>query len=162
MKYRAFSIAELVTVVVIIAIISVIAISRLSRSTQVAAEAALWSNLQTLRKIIDMYSAEHGGILPGSDSKERTLIDQLSRQTDFDGNIGATPNVHIYGPYLHRGFPPVPVGRNAGATGVIMKAGALKVDEKKKEKGWVYNYKSGAIVANTNGRDAKGVRYKSY
>ncbi|UCE58261.1 MAG: prepilin-type N-terminal cleavage/methylation domain-containing protein [Phycisphaerales bacterium] len=165
MRLRAFSLVELVIVVVIIGVIAAIAVPRMSRTAKGAGDAALWGNLATLRGVIDMYAAEHGGAYPGADEDEEQLIDQLTKKTDAAGNVGTAFGVHIYGPYLRRGFPPVPVGPNTGATGVILTVTiplTVVVDESDTEYGWIYNYKTGEIIANTDDSDDSGTPYSSY
>ena len=162
---RAFSLVELVIVVVILGIIAAIAVPRLSRAAKGAGDAALSGSLATLRGAIDMYAAEHDSAYPGADGSEEQLIDQLTEKTDAAGNVGATAGVHIYGPYLRRGFPPVPVGPNTGATRVMLTETSpltLVVDETDAEYGWIYNYQTGDIIANTDDSDAGGTPYTSY
>ena len=161
----AFSLVELVIVVVIIGVIAAIAVPRISRGAKGAGDAALWGNLATLRKVVDLYAAEHGGDYPADDADEAVLIAQLTEKTDAEGNVGTTPEVHIYGPYLRRGFPPVPVGPNTGVTGVILTETTpltIVIDESDAEYGWIYNYKTGDIITNTDDLDARGVSYGSY
>lgn len=162
-RKRGFSLVELVIVIVIIGIIAAIAVPRISRGVRGAAEAALRANLNTLRSIIIHYAAEHDGAWPGADGTENTLYDQLTQRTDAAGNVGTTPGLHIYGPYLRTGFPPVPVGPNGGATRVHRNTGTPpQVNEGKKNHGWVYNYETGEIIANTDDLDASGVGYDTY
>jgi prepilin-type N-terminal cleavage/methylation domain-containing protein len=159
----AFSLVELVIVVVIIGIIAAIAVPRISRGARGASEAALWADLAGLRSVIDRYAAEHGDVWPGADGSEETLIDQLTQKTDASGNVGNTAGVHIYGPYLRNDFPPVPVGPNVGATGVHPNTESPpKVYEGKNDCGWVYNYETGEIIANTDDLDEGGVGYDTY
>jgi prepilin-type N-terminal cleavage/methylation domain-containing protein len=158
---RAFSLVELVIVVVIIGVIAAIAVPRISRGAKGAGESALRGSLAALRNSIDMYAAEHGGAWPGADALEATLIDQLTEKTLSDG----TPDPSgTFGPYLRRGFPPVPVGPHAGtAKGVIMSTDTpLVVDESDATKGWVYNYQTGEIIANTDDPGESGDTYDTY
>jgi len=164
-KTRAFSLVELVIVVVIIGVIAAIAVPRISRGAKGAGESALRGDLASLRNAIDMYSAEHNGAWAGADGLAATLADQLTKKTDASGAVGTTAGVHIYGPYLRRGFPPAPVGPNVGATGVIMTTSAdltLAVDETQTTMGWVYNYQTGELVVNTNDTDENSTAYTSY
>ena len=159
-----FSLVELVIVVVIIGVIAAIAIPRMSRAARGAADAALWADLAGLRNCIDMYAAEHGGAWPGADGDTATLIDQLTKKTDVVGNVGTTAGVHIYGPYLRR-FPPIPVGPNIGATQVITTSTiplTLVIDESDAEYGWIYNFQTGDIIANTDDLDDNGVGYDTF
>jgi len=164
-RTRAFSLVELVIVVVIIGVIAAIAVPRISRGAKGANEAALRGDLASLRNSIDMYAAEHGGTPPGDDGLETTLIEQLTLKTDPNGARGTTAGVHIYGPYLRRGFPPCPVGPNGGASGVIMSTAAdltTAVDETQTTMGWVYNYLTGDIIVNTDDTDEAAVGYNTY
>ncbi len=162
---RAFSLVELVIVVVIIGVIAAIAVPRISRGAKGAGESALRGSLAGLRNAIDMYSAEHGGAWPGADGLEATLVSQLINKSDASGAVGTTAGVHIYGPYLRRGFPPTPVGPNVGASGVIMTTTvpiATAVVEATTTAGWVYNYQTGEIIVNTVAADEGSVLYNTY
>lgn len=161
-RARAFSLVELVIVVVIIGVIAAIAVPRISRGAKGAGESSTRMSLTGLRNAIDMYAAEHGGTFPGSDGLEATLIDQLTKKTDGAGNVGVVAGTHIYGPYLRGGFPPIPVGPNVGATGVELFNIALVVNEVLTTKGWLYQYETGEIMANTNDTDEKGNGFDTY
>jgi len=157
-----FSLIELVIVIVIIGVLAAIAIPRISRGSGGASAAATQADLTALRNAIDTYAAEHGGAWPAADKKEETFIDQLTKKTDSAGDVGTTSGVHIYGPYL-RSIPPVPVGPNTGATGVELRDDeSREVYEGKDDKGWVYNYETGDIFANTDDPDENGVGYDTY
>ncbi len=121
---RGFSLIELVIVVVIIGIIAAIAIPRMSRGSQGAQESALVGNLAVLRNSIDMFSNEHGGVLP----TPATVAAQLTGKTDVAG--AAWSSGVAYGPYL-RDVPPLPVGANQGKTTIGTTLGA--------DAGWVYD-----------------------
>lgn len=158
----AFSLVELVIVVAIIGVVAAIAVPRMSRGAQGADEAALKGSLRILRDAIDMYAVEHGGAWPATDKQEQTFIDQLTRTTDVAGNVGATAGVHIYGPYLQR-MPPVTVGPHIGASGVKFKEdGNVAPGGGDADYGWIYNFKTGHIYANSNLTDERGIDYKEY
>ncbi len=162
---RAFSLVELVIVVVIIGVIAAIAVPRISRGAKGAGESALRGNLAGLRNAIDMYSAEHNGAWPGADGSDVTMINQLTGKSTAAGVVGTTAGVHIYGPYLRRGMPPVPVGPNVGATGVIMTTTApvaTAIVEATTTAGWVYNYQTGEIVVNTDDTNEASIGYDTY
>lgn len=164
-RLRAFSLVELVIVVVIIGVIAAIAVPRISRGARGAGESATKGSLAGLRNAIDMYSAEHNGAWAGADGLEATLTNQLTQQTDAAGAVGTTAGVHIFGPYLRGGFPPVPVGPNVGARGVIMTTTSpiqTAVVELTTTAGWVYNYQTGELIANTDDLDEQGVGFDTY
>ncbi|MEK6797341.1 MAG: prepilin-type N-terminal cleavage/methylation domain-containing protein [Planctomycetota bacterium] len=158
-KTRAFSLVELVIVVVIIGVIAAIAVPRISRGAKGAGESAVRGSLAGLRNAIDMYSAEHNGAWPGADGLEATLTRQLTEQTTAAGVAGTD-----FGPYLRKGFPPISVGPNAGkATGVILtNVAPLAVDEAQTTKGWVYNYTTGELIANTDDLDSNSTAFSAY
>lgn len=161
-RYAGFSLVELVIVVVIIGMIAAIAVPRISRGAKGAAESSVRGNVSSLRNAIDMYAAEHNGKFPGADGLETTMINQLTKRTDAAGTVGTTDGVHVYGPYLRGGLPALPVGPNAGASGVELADTGPAVDESKTTKGWVYNYKTGELKANTNDLDEAGTAYDTY
>jgi prepilin-type N-terminal cleavage/methylation domain-containing protein len=161
---RGFSLVELVIVVVIIGVIAAIAVPRISRGARGAGESALRGSLAGLRNAIDMFAAEHGGNWPAgwATNTEVELIRHLTEQTDASGTAGGN-----FGPYLRRGFPPVPVGPNAGtASGVIMSNAAdltTVIDETTDDtKGWIYNYTTGEIIPNTDDNDEAGDPFSDY
>lgn len=152
---NGFSLVELVIVVVIIGVIAAIAVPRISRGAKGAGESALRGSLAGLRNAIDMYAAEHNGVFPGSDGLPATLTTQLTTQTTVSGAAGTD-----FGPYLRRGFPPVSVGPNVGATGVIMTTTSpisTAIVEATTTAGWVYNYSTGELIVNTNDLSDDGV-----
>ena len=159
-RRSGFSLIELVVVVSIIGVIAAIAVPRISRGARGASDAALRASLRSMRNAIDMYAAEHGGEWPAQDKQLQTLTDQLTQRTNAAGEAGNTDGEHIYGPYL-RGIAPIPVGPNVGAVGVKFKEDG-HVFEGEHDKGWVYNFKTGHIYANTNDLDEDGVAYNTY
>jgi prepilin-type N-terminal cleavage/methylation domain-containing protein len=144
-RSSGFSLIELVIVIVILAVISAIALPRISRGARGADESALGQNLAVLRSAIEMYAAEHGGTFPGTD--EATFRDQLTKYSDKNGTTadakdGATGI--IYGPYLHK-IPTLTVGANAGKNTVSVGTSGPTPGG---SAGWVYNYKTGQLIAN--------------
>ncbi|MFG0315250.1 MAG: hypothetical protein ACF8LL_13830, partial [Phycisphaerales bacterium] len=88
-----------------------------------------------------------------------TIVAQLTQYTDIDGNVNATKTaVFMYGPYL-RAMPPLPVGKNKGATTVH--GGGNPGDG---SEGWWYDKDTGVVVANTKDSevDSSGVPYNTY
>ena len=153
--HRAFSLVELVIVVVIIGIIGSIAIPRMSQGAQGAAETSLHQDLSVLRKAMDLYQTEHGGLLPTDDS---TFGDQLTMYTDMNGNTSLVmTSLCIYGPYLLK-MPPVSVGKNKGKS-TIRDAGQPGSGQE----GWFYDKDVGNICANTKNDevDSRGVAYNA-
>jgi type II secretory pathway pseudopilin PulG len=147
-----------VIVLVIIGLIAAIAVPRLSRGAG-AGSAALQSNLQSLRKAIELYRVEHGGAYPtcveGAGNKT-TIMFQLTQYTDAAGNYAATRSAtHRVGPYL-RQIPKLGVTdrRDRGKINTTDAGGV----------GWIYDPATGDIRANTvvTATDNNGRLYSSY
>ena len=165
-RMRGFSLVELVIVVVILGVIAAIAIPRISRGAKGADESALKQNLAVLRTAIEMYSAEHGGTFPGANTdgaggaaaSAAAFESQLLKYSDKSGLIANTKTATaIYGPYLRKQIPALPVGPSGvfGKNTVKMVAVTPTVDETSGD-GWVYNYLTGEILANTDDLDDTG------
>ncbi len=158
-----FSLVELVIVVVIIGIIAAIAVPRISRGAKGANDTSVRGSLAGLRNAIDMYAAEHGGAYPGADNLEATFTAQLTGKTDLGGVVGTTAGVHIFGPYLRSGIPPLLVGPNKGtAKQVSLLATGPVVAEASTTIAWVYNSVTGDLVANSDDPDEQGIQYDAY
>lgn len=159
---KAFTLVELVIVVVIIGIIAAIAVPRISRGAKGADEAALRADLAALRGAIDLYAAEHGGDFPGAKLAEaasalEAFESQLGKYTDVNGNVWDTKTgKYIYGPYIRRIMPPLPVGVNRGSTTTSVGNAGPTVDVAGGF-GWVYNYTIGEIIANADDTEDSGV-----
>ncbi len=168
----AFSLVELVIVVSVVGLLAAIAVPRVSRGARGAAESALRADLAALRAAIDLYTEEHGGALPGGThagggfgnaGSEKAFRNQLLLYTDHSGKCSKTKtSMYQYGPYLRKGIPALPVGKNRGSVGVTMSKTSPPVTAKDKT-GWVYCYLTGEIIPNADEIEFSGVRtYASY
>ena len=156
---RAFSLIELVIVVMIIGIIAAIAIPRMSRGSAGASDAALSAQLETMRKALDLYQAEHQGAYPTDNT---TFEAQLTQYTDANGVTSPTSSsVYLYGPYL-RSLPPLPVGDQKGSTAVGSTPAGQVPQTVVNGYGWLYDG-AGNLYPNTGAlTDASGKLYTSY
>lgn len=160
---RAFSLIEMIVVISIIGIITAIAIPRFSRGVAGSGAAALHQNLSVLRGAIEFYAAEHIGVYPGFSGDgvnaahtEDSFVLQMTQFTDADGVTQQQRDAtHRFGPYLRKGMPPLPVGPNAGASGVQVVTGAAAlVFVADARIGWLYNDTTGSIIPNLTAADA--------
>jgi type II secretory pathway pseudopilin PulG len=159
---------EVTVVVVIIGVLAAIAIPRISRGSEGAGGAAAHADLAVMRKAIDVYSAEHGGVFPGQNADgqggaaqtEQALVSQMTKFTDFNGRVSTTRTYpYIFGPYLAKGFPPAPIGAFAGSSSVkVMTTGPTRVSAG--NYGWVYNVTTGEIILNTTATEEADIRSK--
>lgn len=168
---RAFSLVELVIVIVIIGVIAAIAVTRVGQGAEASGESALRGSLSVLRSAIDLYAAEHHGVFPGTVADgmggaagtATALENQLMKYSNAQGGASATSaGTHPLGPYLRR-VPPVPVGPNAGKSGIAIDAANSPPLVTGGTEGWVYNPSTGEILANTDATDSTGTRtYDEY
>jgi type II secretory pathway pseudopilin PulG len=139
-----------VIVVVIVGLLAAIAIPRFSSAGDSATDAALSADLESLRKAIEVYQAEHMGKYPDA----VRIADQLTQYTDVHGNPSAAKTAaHNYGPYL-RTIPGLKVGPNRGRTKVAAVSG--------NDVGWVYDQTNGQITAAAGVNDRRGKPYGEY
>jgi len=156
-RQSGFSLVELAVVVVIIGLIASMAIPRLSRGSQGAAEGTLRGDLKVMRHAIELFVAEHQGLLP---SKKEQFVAQMTQYTDMAGNVNGTRTAEFcFGPYL-LDVPPLPVGKQAGDSRVA--DGGKPGD--KNDAGWWYDEDTGDIRANLKNDevDQAGVPYNQY
>ena len=172
---RGFSLVELVIVIVIIGIIAAIAIPRVSRGSKGAGESSLSSNLAVVRNAVEMYATEHGGTFPGvvadglggAANSTAAMNSQLTVYSKSDGTCKGTrdaANGFVFGPYLRKGMPPLPVGANKGKTTVKLDITASPPPASVGTgEGWVYNQTTGDVIANANDPDDSGAKtYDQY
>lgn len=97
-RRAAFSLIELVIVIMIIGIVAAIAVPRMSHAATNSKVATASANLQTIRKAVDFFTAEHHGRTPNQDESgaptndAEPIIQRLTEGPGKDGVIG--------GPYL--------------------------------------------------------------
>jgi prepilin-type N-terminal cleavage/methylation domain-containing protein len=172
-NYAGFSLVELVVVIVIIGVISAIAIPRVSQGAKGAADATLVDDLSILRNAIEMYAGEHGGDFPGlrgdgtnGPNTAQAFLNQLDMFSDLSGHVKNTRDVangYIYGAYLQRKIPPIPVGPNKGKSGLAIDTTNSPPALTGGTEAWVYNPTTGEIIANTNDPNDEGTRtYNQY
>ena len=162
-RKSSFSLVELVIVVVILGIIAAIAVPRVSRAARGASDSAVRATLHALRTAIDLYAAEHVGAWPGSDGLKGTFKKQLTDKSAPDGRITGPEAGRTLGPYI-RNIPRVSVGPNPDASDIEMTT-TTPIQSAVTEapmQGWVYNYQTGELIANTDDLDDSGVGYDTY
>jgi general secretion pathway protein G len=148
----------LVVVIVIIGIIAAMAIPRLSRGTAGAGDSALAGNLAIVRNAIQIYGAEHAGSFP----TEADFADQLTMYSSLTGGTSGTKDAtNRFGPYLVA-IPPCPVGDQTDPTAVAFDNVNSPPSVAADNGGWIYNYKTGEFLANTNLTDELGKAYNEY
>jgi len=141
-----FTLVELLIVVIILGILAAVVIPQFNTAAAESKEAALASNLATIRQAIELYKVQHNDAFPGA-----TIVTQLTTQTDATGAAGTK-----YGPYIRNAFPANPIsGSNAVVTGATMPADASGGATG----GWIYSTGNGEFRANVTGAGPSGTDY---
>jgi len=142
MGRSGFTLIELLIVVIILAILAGIVIPQFRANIDDVKMASVETNVEVVRKAIEIYHTDHGGTFPGHPDgdtslspTEGVLINQLLLKTDKRGVIdpGGT-----CGPYLRAqaGFFPINPFNKKAAVAVYMRSGEVPTVDS--EFGWYY------------------------
>ena len=145
-RRTGFTIVEILIVVAILAIVAMIAIPQWSRASADARESALGTDLQTVRKQIELYRAQHAGRPPDLDetgkSDTANFIARLMGKTDAQGKLGGG----TLGPYLLE-WPTN--GFADSAVAGLVKFGTDSAPPRDGSTGWYYSTSIGMFSANS-------------
>ena len=131
-----FTLVELLIVVIILGILAAVVIPQFKPAAAESKEAALASNLATIRQAIELYKVQHNDSFPTA-----AVVTQLTSGTDVTGAAGTK-----YGPYIRNMFPANPIdGSSAVATAATMPAAPSGAG------GWIYATGNGEFRANVTG-----------
>jgi general secretion pathway protein G len=145
-----FTLVELLIVVIILGILAAVVIPQFNTAAAESKEAALASNLATVRQAIELYKVQHNDKFPAQ-SGGQTMVVQLTSTTDVAGAAGTK-----YGPYIRNAFPANPINGLNTVTEAATMAGAAT-----DASGWFYASGSGEFRANSTGTGPSGTAYFS-
>lgn len=114
-----FTLVEILIVVVILGILAAIVIPQFTDASEDAKEASLLSNLQTMRGQIELYKAQHNGVVPGdvtTVSGAAAVEAALTGLTNASGIAQTAPGAGVYGPYMQK-IPKNPYNDGRGING---------------------------------------------
>ncbi len=131
-----FTLVELLIVVIILGILAAVVIPQFNTAAAESKEAALASNLATIRQAIELYKVQHNDTFPGA-----TIVTQLTTQTDATGAAGTK-----YGPYIRNSFPANPIDNSSAVATAAAMPGAPTAAG-----GWIYATGNGEFRANVAG-----------
>ncbi len=169
----AFTLVEILIVVIILGILAMIVVPQFSNASHTARESTLRDDLRFLRMQFGAYKIQHRDVSPGyaavtrDNPSEASLVAQMTRFTDEDGNDSASASATIrFGPYLSR-MPVNPLAEQAGvlivADGQPMPdSGTFPIMNGAVPYGWIYKPQTQEIIANSAGSDINGTAYSSY
>jgi general secretion pathway protein G len=139
-----FTLVELLIVVIILGILAAVVIPQFNTAAAESKEAALASNLATIRQAIELYKVQHNDTFPGA-----TVVTQLTTTTDASGAAGTK-----YGPYIRNSFPANPIDASAAVATAATMPGAPSGAG-----GWFYSTGNGEFRANVAGAGPSGTDY---
>jgi prepilin-type N-terminal cleavage/methylation domain-containing protein len=173
-KFRAgFTLVELLIVVIILAILAAIVIPQFSSATRDTKEAAIDSNLASVRNAIELYKVQHndwpggtattGGTCTGG-TAGTGAVDTAAAFTEsltmFSDKAGRTCSLQIgefrFGPYIRKELPMDPL---TDSRAVVVTAVGTPIAPTAATGGWAFDTTSGQFVMNSNAADSKGQPY---
>ena len=143
-----FTLVELLIVVIILGILAAVVIPQFNTAAAESKEAALASNLATIRQAVELYKVQHSDAFPSS-----AILDELVNSTDADGTVHVDGSGK-YGPYIRNQFPANPINNDATIVTAASMAGAAT-----DASGWVYSTGDGQFRANVGGAGPSGTNY---
>ena len=143
-KQSGFTLVELLIVVIILGILAAVVIPQFNTAAAESKEAALASNLATIRQAVELYKVQHNDTFPTS-----SIVTQLTAGTDVTGAAGTK-----YGPYIRNAFPANPIDSLATvATPASIPSAPTSAG------GWIYATGNGEFRANCAGAGPSGTDY---
>jgi general secretion pathway protein G len=157
MKYKAFTLVEILIVVVILGILAAVVIPKFSDASAETRASMLADDLRLFRSQIEIYQEQHMGVPPGPDAQ--TFYNQMTMASNAKGQTAAvgTPSF-TYGPYFSQ-VPQNPV--NGLSTVSIIAAGTFPTAADGAY-GWVYQPSTLMFNADCTGNDETGRSFFDY
>ena len=139
LQFKGFTLVEILIITMLIGILAMIIVPKMISATDDARESALETDLQMLRRQIDLYRAEHTGRSPhvnefGQRTTPEDMQARLLGKTDTDGRLNPSGE---HGPYLTE-WPENPFAASNVATTLVF--GKSAVAPRDNSSGWYFCY----------------------
>ncbi len=146
-RRQGFSLLEILIVVTMLAIIAAMVVPRFMDASNTARDSALETDLQMLRRQIQLYRLQHGGKGPHLDSAGKldtgNLVTRLTGRTNAAGDLDAAGSC---GPYMNE-WPTNPYAASGVAEDVAF--GTSETPPRDGKTGWYYCTATCLISPNT-------------
>jgi len=159
-KQAGFTLIEMLIVIVILGIMAMIIVPQVTESSNDATLRTLQTNLNTLRKAVELYYTQHDNTYPGfnDDDGEAAESDedaakgferQLARYTDVTGDEKKDKDsTHKFGPYIRGGL--LPTNPYNGKNSVTCDINETDITKQMADgtTGWKFYPITGILIAN--------------
>ena len=147
LQFKGFTLVEILIITMLIGILAMIIVPKMISATDDARESALETDLQMLRRQINLYQAQHGGRSPHVNELNQTdtanMQARLLQKTDERGKLDPSG---ARGPYLTE-WPENPFATPAVAA--TLTVGKSETPPRDGSSGWYFSRLSLIIYPNT-------------
>ncbi len=163
-KQAGFTLLEMLIVIVVLGIIAMIIVPQISVSSADANLRTLQTNLNTLRKTVEIYYKQHDDTYPGfnntsgapanSGTSKTAFVAQLVKYTAIDGAVSNTKDAtYKFGPYIKgEALPTNPYNQKNSVVCDIDETN-ITVRASSGTTGWKFYNRTGVLLANDGGHD---------
>lgn len=166
-KARAFTLVEILIVVVLLGVLAGVVLPLVADGAISARESALSHDLNMLRRLVLMYTAQHLEVRPGYPNGDPTAVpteavfmDQITMASNSSGDTAAPGTAGFNrGPYMAK-LPPNPLN-GLSSVQVLGNADDFPADADNSH-GWIYKPATAEVRADSTGAGDDGQRYYDY
>jgi competence protein ComGC len=163
-KQAGFTLIEMLIVIAVLGILAMIIVPQISISSEDATLRTFQTNLNTLRKSVELYHKQHDDTYPGfhntsgapanSGQSKQAFVAQLVKYTAIDGTVSNTKDTtHKFGPYIRgEALPTNPYNQKNSVVCDIDETNIL-VRVSSGTTGWKFYNRTGVLITNDGGHD---------
>lgn len=161
-----FTLIEILIVVIILGILAMIIIPQISVSTDDAKLNTLKTNLNALRRAVELYYCQHGNTYPGAkralngddvinqSQAENSFFRQLTKYSEVTGYVSVTKTAAAkYGPYIKGGRLPTNPFNDMDTVTCDIATTDITVRTSDGTSGWKFYVRTGVLIANDGAHD---------